>query len=514
MRKLNYHGRVLMIGFGGVAQCTLPLLLKNLGIPAHHFTVVDFVPFDEGRIAAYQAQGVRFEQLRITRENVRSELERHLNSGDLLVDLAWNIDCIELLEWCRARGVLYINTSVELWDPYQGAETLTPPERTLYVRHRALSKMIDAWGDNRGSTALLDHGANPGLVSHFTKRALRDITHRLLAGDPRDARRPTLEKALAARQYNQLAHTLGVRVIHISERDTQHSRRPRPPFQFMNTWSVEGFYEEGIAPAEMGWGTHEQTLPPGAWEHREGPRNQICLESRGMDTFVRTRVPSAEVAGMVIRHGEAYSLSYHLQVNDERGRAIYRPTVHYAYLPCPQAVTCLQEVRDRNYQRPHGYHIMSNDIEGGADELGVLLMGHDFKSWWCGTVLSIDQARQLLPGQNATTLQVAASVLGAVSWMIRNPKQGVRLPDELPDDEILEVAQPYLGVIPSLPLDWMPTPPGATPLDPRQDEAWQFDRFLVRASERDPHGQPITGACLLREHDDLREYQRRLNRST
>ncbi len=509
MRKLDYHGRVMVIGFGGVAQCTLPLLLKNLGIPAQHYTVVDFVGFDPERTAPYEQQGVRFEKLRITQQNLQSELERHLQAGDLLVDLAWNIDCIELLEWCRTRGVMYINTSVELWDPYKGAETLTPPERTLYVRHRALTKMIERWGDNNGTTALLDHGANPGLVSHFAKRALRDITHRLLAENPRDPRRAALERALEGRHYNHLAKELGVRVIHISERDTQHSRRVRKPHEFMNTWSVEGFYEEGIAPAEMGWGTHERTLPEGAWEHREGPRNQICLERRGMDTFVRTRVPSAEIAGMVIRHGEAYSLSHYLQVDDDRGQAVYRPTVHYAYLPCPQAVTCLQEVRERNYKGPHSYHIMSNDIEGGADELGVLLMGHDYKSWWCGTVLSIDRARQLLPGQNATTLQVAASVLGAVSWMIRNPRSGVRLPDELPDDEILAVAEFYLGNVPSLPLDWVPTVPGEVTGHPREDATWQFDRFLIGADERDPSGDRITGARLLREHTDLRDYCQR-----
>jgi homospermidine synthase len=172
-------------------------------------------------------------------------------------------------------------------------------------------------------------------------------------------------------------------------------------------------------------------------------------------------------------------------------------------------VTCLQEVRERNYKGPHSYHIMSNDIEGGADELGVLLMGHDYKSWWCGTVLSIDRARQLLPGQNATTLQVAASVLGAVSWMIRNPRSGVRLPDELPDDEILAVAEFYLGNVPSLPLDWVPTVPGEVTGHPREDATWQFDRFLIGADERDPSGDRITGARLLREHTDLRDYCQR-----
>ena len=63
-----------------------------------------------------------FVQDRVTPENMGTLLGKHLSAGDLLIDLAWNIDCCEILQWCHDRGVLYINTSVELWDPYAGAE--------------------------------------------------------------------------------------------------------------------------------------------------------------------------------------------------------------------------------------------------------------------------------------------------------------------------------------------------------------------------------------------------------
>ena len=60
------------------------------------------------------------------------------------------------------------------------------------------------------------------------------------------------------------------------------------------------------------------------------------------------------------------------------------------------------------------------------------------------------------PGQNATTLQVVASVLGAVVWMIRHPDQGFNVPDDLPHDEVLGIADPYLGPCPSVQSDWTP----------------------------------------------------------
>ena len=81
---------------------------------------------------------------------------------------------------------------------------------------------------------------------------------------------------------------LGVKVIHCSERDTQITDQPKQVDEFVNTWSVEGFREEGTTTAEMGWGTHEKELPPLAFEHADGPKNQICLARMGMNTWVRS----------------------------------------------------------------------------------------------------------------------------------------------------------------------------------------------------------------------------------
>jgi hypothetical protein len=106
---------------------------------------------------------------------------------------------------------------------------------------------------------------------------------------------------------------------------------------------------------------------------------------------------------------------------------------------------------------------------------------------WVGSLLDIHEARRLVPGQNATTLQVAAGVLGAVHWLLEHPDEGVRLPDELPHELVLEHALPYLGPFVSRPVDWSPLR-GASdpfggygmPVPPPEDE-WQFSSFLVRA---------------------------------
>ncbi len=503
MSTTAFEGRILVLGCGAVAQCTLPLLLRHLGVGPARVTVMDFEDCRKA-LAPYLAQGVRFVRVRIGPENYEEELAGHVGPGDLLVDLAWNIDCAALLEFCRRHDVMYTNTSVEVWNPYADLETKTPPERTLYARHVALRKMIAGWPAEQRATAILDHGANPGLVSHFTKMALIDIARKIIDENPDDSRRETLEEALAAKRFNRLAQATGVKVIHISERDTQISNKRRKGNEFVNTWSVEGFYEEGIAPAELGWGTHERKLPHDAWVHKEGPGNQICLERFGMNTFVRSRVPSSEIVGMMIRHGEAFSISEFLTVKGARGKAIYRPTVHYAYLPCENAVASLDEVREQEFVMHEKWRIMRDEIVCGYDELGVLLMGHDFQSWWCGTILDIDEARRLVPGQNATTLQVAASVLSAVTWMIKNPRRGVLLPDQLPHEEILSVARPYLGKVISIPIAWVPGDMGDDESSGggASDDAWQFSNFLLEPVSNHVASEAIHGPQLLKEFCD------------
>jgi homospermidine synthase len=482
--KIPFGGSVLVLGCGSVSQCLQPLLLRHLEMDFTKLTVMDFAD-RRATISDTLAAGAHYVQQRITPDNLAATLEQYLRSGDLLIDLAWNIDAGEILQWCHDHNVLYINTSVEVWDPYAGMEDKPPTERTLYVRHLALRKQAQSWAEP-GATAVVEHGANPGLVSHWTKVALEDIARELMKQSSLDGERHALlERFLSEQAWNQLAMNLGVKVIHISERDTQISNKPKVVDEFVNTWSVEGFYEEGVAPAEMGWGTHERRLPPGAFIHRYGPGNQICLNRMGMNTWVHSWVPMGEILGMVVRHGEAFTLSDYLTVWDEH-KPVYRPTVHYAYQPCDAAIVSLHELRGRNYDQQTRDRIMTNEIIDGKDELGVLLLGHDLNGWWVGSQLDIHEARQLVPGQNATTLQVAAAVLGALFWMIRNPRKGLNVPDLLPHREILEVANPYLGPCPSMQTDWTPLKNHYDAFGifsqprPRDEDVWQFETFLVR----------------------------------
>ena len=451
---MKFRGKVLFVGYGSVARCALPIFLKHIKIPYKNITILDFLDKRQ-ELKPWIQKGIKFSQERITPVNVARTLSKHVSAGGLIIDLAWNINCLDMVTWCHDNQVLYVNTSVEEWDPYANIEKAAPIEKSLYYKQMQIRKATSKWISG-STTAVLDHGANPGLISHFTKQGLIDIAKKAIHDNHSSKKRKkTYEHLIRDEKFSHLAMALGVKTIHISERDTQITNKPKEVDEFVGTWSVEGLREEAIAPSEIGWVTHEKELPINTTVPDYGPKNQIFLSQMGMNTWVRSWVPYHEIVGMAIRHAEAFSISDYLTVWKGK-KAVYRPTVHYAYMPCNETLTSLHELRCRNYEMQPNIRIMNDEIKKGADILGALIMGHRYYSWWTGSVLTIDESRKLVPHQNATTIQVAIGVVSAVMWMIENPGKGVRVPDDLPHEYILNIAKPYLGKFVSEASDWTP----------------------------------------------------------
>ncbi|HNX69255.1 MAG TPA: saccharopine dehydrogenase C-terminal domain-containing protein [Candidatus Omnitrophota bacterium] len=481
---MQFNQKVLCIGFGSVGRCTLPVLLEHIRIPYKNITVLDFAD-KRKELALWIKKGVRYAQERISPVNVARTLSKYVSSGGMIIDLSWNIDSLDMLSWCHDNKVFYINTSVEEWDPYANIERKTPFEKSLYFKQMKIREMTAKWADGH-TTAVLDHGANPGLISHFTKQGLLDIAEKSVHDKTTLKKdRKILEHLIRGEDFAALAMKLGVKTIHVSERDTQITDQPKEVDEFVGTWSIEGLREEGVAPSEMGWGTHEKELPPFAAVPEFGPKNQIFLSQMGMNTWIRSWVPNYEIVGMAIRHAEAFSISEKLTVW-RNSKAVYRPTVHYVYMPCNETLSSLHELRCRNYELQPRCRIMSDEIIRGKDILGALLMGHKYTSWWTGSVLDIEEARKLVPHQNATTIQVAIGVVAAAMWMIKNPQNGVCLPDDLPHKEVLSVAKPYLGQFVSEPYSWTPFKNYQVffPENPNSNldkkNPWSFRNFLFK----------------------------------
>ncbi|MDZ4832257.1 MAG: saccharopine dehydrogenase NADP-binding domain-containing protein [Candidatus Melainabacteria bacterium] len=452
---IEFNGRLVIIGCGSVSQCLQPLLLKNLKMDFSKLTIIDMEDKRDNAKEILEA-GATYVQIEITKENLGSVLGELVGEGDMIIDLAWNISTIDIIDWCQDNGVLFINTSIEVWEPYMPNNGLSAADDTIYARHVAFQefKRRRTGGD---TTAIIEHGANPGLVNHWVKRGLEEVSLRILETVPMLVeRRQALEAAVEARDFAKMAMLTGTKVIHISERDTQKSGLPiNYKEEFVNTWSVESFHQESVSVAELAWGTHERELPEDAIVHSHGPQNKIYLERMGMQTLANSWVPSGDIVGQITAHGEVFSISDHLTVKDG-DKVEYRPSVYFVYKPADQALNCLAMQESLNYELPENTRVMNDEIVSGMDEVGVLLLGHDLNGWWVGSRLDIHETRSHVTGQNATTLQVAASAMSAMAYAIRHPQSGICTADDLDYKEILAVAEPFLGPCPSVQTDWKP----------------------------------------------------------
>ena len=444
-----------MVGFGSIGQAVLPLLFRHFHIRPGQ---VKIISADENGKAVASMWNLPITPHALTQENYLALLEPGLNRGDFLLNLSVDVSSLALMELCRRRGALYLDTCIEPWPGGYTDTSLSPSLRSNYaLREKALSFGLDS-GEG-GPTALLAHGANPGLASAFVKQALLDIATDTGMKITRPATRD---------DWAELACNLGIRAIHVAERDTQTTDRRKQQNEFVNTWSVDGFVGESLQPSELGWGSHERHWPEDAVRHGFGCGAAIYLNRPGAATRVRSWVPSSgPFHGFLITHGESISIADYLTLKKD-GKVIYRPTVHYAYHPCDDAVLSIHELSGRNWLSQPRERVIRDEITTGADELGVLLMGHAKGAYWYGSHLSIEEARRLAPYNNATSLQVVAGVMAGMAWVLENPSAGVVEPDDLDHEAILEVALPYLGKVAGMYTDW-------TPL---LDRGWLFSEDL------------------------------------
>jgi homospermidine synthase len=464
---VDFAGRLVMIGFGSIGQGVLPLILRHVGITPDRITIVTA---EEAGISEAAEYGVKFIINPLTRENYRQVLAPLLKQGDFLLNLSVDVSSIALIQFAHEKGALYLDTCIEPWPGGYTDPSLSPSHRTNYaLREQALAVRET---HNNGPTAVITHGANPGLVSHFVKQALLNIAAdtNVQAGDPR-----------TREQWASLAHKLGIKVIHIAERDTQVANTPKRMREFVNTWSVDGFVSEGSQPAELGWGTHEKALLPQGRRHEFGRQSAVYLMQPGAGTRVRTWTPKAgHFHGFLITHGESISISDYL-THREGDNVIYRPTVHYAYHPCDDAVLSVHEFAGHNWRLQKTKRILNTEIIDGIDELGVLLAGHKKNAYWYGSQLSIHEARNLAPHNTATSLQVCVAVLSGMIWAIEHPTAGIVEPDDIDFRRNLEICMPYLGPVVGEYTQWTPLLDRERlfPEDLDKADAWQFKNVIV-----------------------------------
>jgi len=465
---LEFGGRIVMVGCGSIGQAILPMLRSRLALGGDDLVVL---AADEVGRGVAGKHGAQFVYAHLKPRTFRRILARHLRRDDLLLNLSVDVSSLDLLAYASARGALYVDTSVEPWPGVFDNPMLDLRQRSNHtMRARALQLAAELGRDS--PTAVIDHGANPGLVSHFVKRALLDLDRVLRRGTAQPASRE---------DWAVLARDLGVTLIQVSERDTQVSDRPKRPGEFVNTWSIEGFMDEAMQPAELSYGTAEKVRPKGARAHRRDS-GTVFLNRPGAATLARSWTPAGGgFQGMMMSHDEVFSIADHLSLRSG-GRLAYRPTVMFVYHPCDDAMLSVLELEGRGWQPQPRQRRLGADIVTGMDELGVLLAGHARNAYWYGSQLSIEEARRHVPFANATSVQVAAGALAAIAWAIRNPRRGVVEADDLDFEDCLATAAPLIGKLVGEFTEWTPLQGRGELFDEALDvdQPWQFQNVRSR----------------------------------
>ncbi len=473
VKQTQFHGNIIMIGYGSIGRGVLPLIERHIKFDHQKLTIIE--PLSDNA-EFLRANNIRHIKQHITQENYQEILQPLLNSQNqqaLCVNLSVDVDSFDIQKLCMQENALYIDTVVEPWLGFYFDKNADNDARTNYSLRKKIRAAQKSFG--QCATQISCCGANPGMVSWFVKQALINIAKDT---DFKLDNEPTTQS-----QWAKLMHDLGVKGVHIAERDTQYAKTPRPNNAFWNTWSVDGFISEGLQPAELGWGTHEKTLPPKGKMQRDKDAPSIYLEQPGATTRVRTWCPTlGSQFGLLVTHNEAVSIADYYTLKDANGKVIYRPTSHYAYHPCNDAWLSLDEMFIRPTEEPAEKLVLPVEkIADGFDELGVLLYGHKKNAYWFGSTLHHKKAKLLAPNQNATGLQVCSAVLAGIIYAIENPKLGVIETDEMDYRAPLKVQIPYLGRVGGFYTDWHPLKNRPYLFNETIDisDPWQFTNVLV-----------------------------------
>jgi homospermidine synthase len=414
----------------------------------------------------------------VTKENYKELLTPLLTAGGgkgFCVNLS--VDTSSSTSWsCAANsGCFYIDTVAEPWAGFYFDTSKGPASAPTTCCARRCSRQapraIPAASPRSPAAAPIPAWC-PGSSSR-----------RCSTSPPTDKVDLTEPSRRSREEWAALAAKVGVKGIHIAERDTQRSKKPKPRNVFVNTWSVEGFVSEGLQPAELGWGTHETWMPANARTHETGCGAAIYLLQPGANTRVRSWCPTPGAQyGFLVTHNESISIADYLTVRDASAR---RSTGRPATTPITRRTTrccrCTRCSAPPASGRTRGTSSTRTRSSTASTSSACCSTATATPT---GTARSSPSRRRasIAPYQNATGLQVTSAVLAGMVWALENPEAGIVEADDMDFRRCLEVQLPYLGPVIGTYTDWTPLEgrPGFFPEDIDTSDPWQFRNILVR----------------------------------
>ena len=429
--------KIMILGLGSVGRSLLKLLLDDKLFPPEDIMITDISDDAMKYFISSGGKKENFFQYGMNSTNYKKVFE-HLKAGDFLICLAERNDSLVLTGESVSRGIHFVSASDDQFDDRYEIKPVM--YRDHFLAYRELSKKTK--GD---ATGMIQFGINPGLVSVFTKTALKNVVEKD-EGEFVSARRDYFKKLVEEGDYTLLAKELQVSSFIESDFDNTVSDIEEKEDTVYSTWNIFDFDEEMNDHAIIKVGTE---TPLSEVLKRVGlSTDQIFYYNMSDGTLVlnelgkNIRTPAysqgSYFEGCVDAHEEVFSIHDYYTVRNENGEIEYAPTMMFVYRPCDLAFKSLFHEKNTKGQ------LITNDrILSGGEAVGICVEGRNFSPVHVETALFYDEKRE----DSASVLLVAVSINAAIRYAMNHPNEGIIFPEYAEPDEIISYISKYVQVL-------------------------------------------------------------------
>ena len=453
---IKFEGRIVQFGFGAVGKSFFEKVSKEISFNENKYFVITMDQFEFDAYVNLGGIVSNFIVCEVTRNNFKDVFAPYLDEGDLLIDFADTVGTRDICTWCAENNIMYLNTGEADWPDHW---------YSIFEENELKCKIKENYHNRY--PIVLQHGNNPGLVSHFVKVAIEYIIHTQFKKDKQ------LKDLLKRGCFNEAAKKLGIRMIHVNDIDLQEVKGDYKEDILFSTWCTDSFWFEMLSEATANVGTHENIDFALECNMADLKKGYVEFKKLAADKTCRTIYPGGIFEGHLVPHEETITIAKSLEVKDGN-ETIYRPTVMFIYKPCVYAANYFykakvndypnpdpdkpQDVENENgttiirgYVYPKNFEILYQEkITDGTEYVGVLLLGDNFEPVWVGNRVEmsfLNKDKKASYWQTPTITPVAMSALSAVCWMLKNKNQGgIYFPDDIKDYKyIVNLAEKYIS---------------------------------------------------------------------
>lgn len=454
---IEFKNRIVQFGFGAVGKSFFEKVSQEIKFDIDNYFVISRDKLEYTFFLELGGKLGNFIVADINKNNYKDIFSKHLREGDFLIDFADGVGTKDFVEWCANNNVMYLNTGETDWDDnwYNIFEE--------NIKKNKLRNQLKQQNNVNKYPIVLQHGNNPGLVSHFVKVGIEYIINKQFSHNQE------FQNMLKGNKFNELARALNLKEIHVNDNDFQETKDRFDENKLYSTWSVDSYFFEMLSEATVNIGTAEQVNYENDCKKIDFKNGFLEFKDLAIDKVGKTYYPKGKFEAYLVPHEETITIAKSLEIK-EGEEVIYRPTVMFLYSPCDMSVNYLKHARVNDYLNPdpakpqnienkiiRGFKyperaeiIYKEQIKHGTEYVGVLLLGSKFNPVWVGNRIKknyLYKNKKSSFWQTPTITPVSMSALAAACWMIKNKdKGGIYFPDDIVDyKDIINFAEKYIS---------------------------------------------------------------------